>query len=83
MLAEMTATELAEWDAFLALEPWGAEAADHRAGVIAATIANVNRRKGSAPFQPSDFFPSRAQAFLQASMSVADKVKAFFGWKGK
>jgi hypothetical protein len=79
MLAEMTAHDLAEWEAFFSLEPWGAEADEHRAGVISATIANVNRRKGAAPFRPSDFFPSRIRALAQASMSVVDRVKAIFG----
>ncbi len=31
---------------------------DFRAGVIGATIANVNRGRNAEPFEPGDFFPS-------------------------
>jgi L-aminopeptidase/D-esterase-like protein len=31
---------------------------DLRAGVVAATVANVNRKKGSRPYGPRDFFSS-------------------------
>lgn len=34
---------------------------DFRAGVIVATLANVNRSRNTAPFDPSDFFPSLRQ----------------------
>lgn len=33
-------------------------AADYRAGVIAALIANAHRAKGSDPVTPATFFPS-------------------------
>ena len=39
------------------LDPMGGEREDFRSGIIAATIANVNRGKGSKPFEPSDFMP--------------------------
>ena len=31
---------------------------DLRAGVVAATIANVNRKRGQRPYTPRDFFNS-------------------------
>jgi hypothetical protein len=31
---------------------------DYRAGLVASILVNVNRRPGSAPAQPGDFFPS-------------------------
>lgn len=38
------------------IDPWGEERADLRMGVVASTIANVNRDpKKSRPFKPSDF----------------------------
>lgn len=39
------------------LDPMGGEREDLRSGIIAATIANVNRGKDSSPFEPSDFMP--------------------------
>lgn len=54
---EISATEFYEWQAYYELEPFGEERADLRAGIIAATIANVHRGKRSRPYKPSDFMP--------------------------
>jgi hypothetical protein len=78
MLAEMTASDLAEWEAFAALEPWGAAVEDHRAGVIASTVANVagkSLRKGQDR-APADFFPSRIP---KPKPDVRDQIHAIFG----
>ena len=58
LLARIDSRELTEWMAFYELEPWGSEIDDHRAGTIAATIANVNRdpKKKSMPYTWDDFF---------------------------
>jgi hypothetical protein len=55
LLEDLDASELHEWIAFHAIDPWTEERADLRAGVIAATIANAHSRKGR--FKPSDFMP--------------------------
>ena len=49
--------EYAEWRALYELDPWGEERADLRAGIIASTIANVNRGKSQKVFSPGDFMP--------------------------
>ena len=56
---EIDSQEFAEWMAYSALEPFGPERDDERAGAIAATIANVYRdsSKRSDPFGAWDFFP--------------------------
>jgi hypothetical protein len=56
MMDSMSWDQFMEWAAFYEISPFGEERADLRAGVIASTIANVNRdpRKGKS-FQPSDF----------------------------
>lgn len=52
--------------AFELVEPWadGPEAADYRAGLVAATIANCHRDPASKPepFCAADFFPPRRAA---------------------
>lgn len=56
MLRSMTMEQLEEWATYSILEPFGEERADLRAGVIASTIANVNRTKASDKvFGPQDF----------------------------
>jgi hypothetical protein len=63
MLAGMTAGQVAEWEAFFALEPWGGLRDDLRAGKVAAAVVNANPfRGGGAARMPSDFFPTLAEA---------------------
>lgn len=58
MLRSMSARQLAEWQAFYRLEPWGYEAERALpAGLVAATVANCHRGKDSEPFTPLDFMP--------------------------
>lgn len=49
-----------------------------RAGLIAATIVNVQRRKGAALVQPGDFF--RARPKEEDYMDVAEAQKAMEAW---
>lgn len=53
----MTHYELMEWSRLEGIEPWGERRLDLLAGIIAATIANVNRGPNRAPYQPKDFMP--------------------------
>jgi hypothetical protein len=57
MLSEIPDRLLAEWIAYYQIEPFGVEKEDFRAGIIASTIANVNRQKGQKAFTPKDFMP--------------------------
>lgn len=53
----MEARELQEWMAFFTMEPWGSVRDDYRAGVISATLVNVNGgKKGKKAATPKDFF---------------------------
>ncbi len=57
LLAKMTSRQLAEWIAYYRMEPWGEDRADLRSGIVASTMANINRKKGASPFKPEDFMP--------------------------
>jgi hypothetical protein len=48
---------LTEWQIYDAIEPFGEQRADLRAGIISSTIANVNRGKGQKAFSATDFMP--------------------------
>ena len=43
LLSRTTSRELSEWMVYYELEPFGEERADLRAGIVASTVANVNR----------------------------------------
>lgn len=57
LLLYLSAPQLQEWVAYYELEPFGEERADLRAGIIAATSANVWRKKGRPALKPRDFMP--------------------------
>lgn len=52
-----SAQEFGLWQALYADDPWGPARAELVGGVIASTIANVNRGKDTEPFKPLDFMP--------------------------
>ena len=56
MLDAMPAPVLFRWMAYAQIEPFGEERSDLRAGIIASTVANVNRGR-RAPYKVSDFMP--------------------------
>ena len=56
-MARIDSKELSEWMAYYELEPFGHVRTDLNAGIIAATIANVNRGKQGQAYRPADFMP--------------------------
>jgi hypothetical protein len=57
----VSSREYIEWLAYARLEPFGAEADDHRMAQLMALIANVNRdpKRRKTPWTPHDFLPRR------------------------
>jgi hypothetical protein len=54
----MSGRQLAEWQAYAQLEPFGSPAQFWQAGLIASVLANVNRtKKDQKAFTPEDFMP--------------------------
>lgn len=76
LLATISSRELSEWQAYYTLEPFGEWAADVRAGVVASTVANVNRGKNSKPFKPGDFMPQWDDGPVE-ELTPEETVKAF------
>jgi hypothetical protein len=58
LMHTMTAEEFGLWQQSYLQDPWGEERADLRAGIIAATIANVHRGKDTEPYKAADFKPN-------------------------
>ncbi len=57
LLGVISSRELTEWIAFDQVEPFGDRRGDLQAGVVAATVANVNRAKGARAYNVTDFVP--------------------------
>lgn len=45
------------WISFLNLEPQGGKRGDLQAGIIASTVANVNRKRFTPPYKAKEFMP--------------------------
>jgi hypothetical protein len=59
LLARTDSRELAEWEAYCGLHPFGDEIDNWRAGTIAAVVANCHSKRPR--FKPSDFMPRLKQ----------------------
>lgn len=72
MLAGLSSSQFDEWMQYAAVEPFGEERGDLRAGIVASVIANVHRRKNARAFRPSDFMPTfeRKKMTWQQQMQV-------------
>ena len=57
LLKRTSSRELTEWMAFGQLEPFGSRASYYGQAIIAATVANVYRKKGSKAYTAEDFIP--------------------------
>ena len=72
LLSRVSAAELTEWEAFDRLDPFTRERDDLRAGIVASTIANVNRGKGKRAYTPKDFMPD----YRPKGARLAEKARA-------
>jgi len=98
LLHRMSSRELTEWMAYYALEPFGEERGDMRAGIVASTLYNVHRGPKSKAASPEDFMPKfgqadaegededdevREQDEAQRAKAVEQKLRAFFRSRNK
>ncbi len=75
LLNRANSRELTEWRAYYSLEPFGEERADLRAGIIAATIANIYRDKNTKAYKPVDFIPQFDKPKQQDWQSMLAQVR--------
>lgn len=76
LLGAISSRELTEWIAFDQVEPIGDRRGDLQAGVVAATVANVNRAKGARAYLVTDFMPEygRKEVAVDADALVSQQV---------
>ena len=75
----MTAEEYGLWMAEYSRSPWGEIRNDTGFGIVAATLANVNRSGNKAPYKPTDFMPWSEQ---REAEEVPDERDAIFRMMG-
>lgn len=81
MASQISARKLREWEVYAELEPFGSPAGFWQAGVVASTVANVNRtKKTQKALSPEDFMPSTmhdSEAQQEPQDVGAQVVRAF------
>ena len=72
---------MTEWAIVYGLEPFGDERADLRSGVVASTIANVNREKKRKPYKPEDFllFREKPRQSWEDQLRIVEMLNAAYG----
>jgi hypothetical protein len=80
MLAEMSSTELARWEAYYCVEPWGEWPAERRTAIQDTLIAGAAGRKCS----PGDFLPEawKVPSRPQNWRDMKSKLISYLGHKG-
>lgn len=76
LLGRISSQELTEWQAFFKLEPWGTEVELLGHAQTAATLANINRGKGTQPYSVKDFMPK----FDKKPQTVNEMKAALQSW---
>lgn len=67
----MSSTQVAEWMAYAAVEPFGEERDDYRLAYALSVIVNMFRGKDSTPVKLTDLLP-RVGVLAQDEMQAAD-----------
>jgi len=78
LLGRMSSSEMSEWIAYAQIEPFGEERADLRAAIIASTVANTARQRGSRAFKPEDFMPQFGGRKAPDEQELKSKVDTAF-----
>lgn len=79
----MDSMELAEWMAYYSIEPWGFHFQNWQSGMAASVSANLQRKKDSKPYKPSDFWLDTNPTKHKSPQNVEDKLRAALGHKVK
>lgn len=86
LLSRISSKELTEWVAFSQIEPFGDKVPYYGHAIVAATVANSNRAKGTQPAKPIDFIPDFEPVKEQPIDQMVQNVQLFasiFGNKRK
>jgi len=74
----MTAEEFGLWQHEYSIRPWGDIRNDMVGGIIASTVANVNRHKDSEPFKAYDFMPKYGHQDSEEQEAAESSPAEFF-----
>jgi len=78
----MSSREIAEWMAFSQLEPFGSEANYVGHAIVAATMANIHRKKGKKAYEISDFMPKKKKVqTAEEALQIAHMMTIGMGGK--
>lgn len=71
LLDRISSRELTEWMAFYGVEPFGSRAEYYGHAIVAKTVADVNRKKGTKAYDIEDFIPKFEQEIQTVDQMLA------------
>lgn len=86
LLSRVSSKELTRWMIFYGLEPFGSDAYYLGTGIVASTVANVNRGKNKKAYKPKDFMPKPERQKTQSvddMIGIAKHITTAMGGKDK
>ena len=81
LLKQLTSKQVAEWEAYSQIEPFGGRHRDSYFGLLMALIANTNRdpKRRSKPFKPVDFMiPTAWDKATKTVKQTPEQILNFF-----
>ena len=72
----MTAEDMALWEAFYFIHPWGEAREDVRFAMLLAQQANMHRDEKKPPYPLDDFLPKYEEAAMKALLAGRQAAKA-------
>jgi len=79
LLATFSSRELTEWMIFYETEPFGYEIEMLGHAIVASTIANLARKKGTKAFKPEDFIPKPQDLGLRETLNYVSRLTESMG----
>lgn len=78
--SEIDSAEFAEWAAYHTTEPFTHQRSENVLCIVASILANVNRKKGTAPYKPADFLPKYGgkRKTIDSAKEIEMKLRAIF-----
>ena len=80
LYSRLSAVDLAEWEAFYRIEPWGPERGDMQAGIVASAVAAYSLRPPRRLYRPDEYimeFGKReedVEAIRRANRAALDRA---------
>lgn len=76
-ILKLPLAELNAWKAYYNVFPFGDVRGDIQSGIVASTLANVNRARGTKAYGPDDFIPKYGKVKETSEEVIKKRIDKF------